>query len=45
MRKAKVLVNSVPAGTLEELERGTAYRFFYLEEYKGESVSLTMPLS
>lgn len=44
MKKAKVYVNGIPAGELQEIERGKRYSFIYLEEYKGPSVSLTMPL-
>ncbi len=45
MKKAKVFVNGKLAGELQELERGKKYRFVYLENYKGSSVSLTMPLT
>lgn len=45
MRRAKVFVSGINAGILEELERGSAYRFIYLPKYEGESVSLTMPIS
>ena len=43
MRQAKVCVKGVQAGVLEELERGTLYVFKYLDEYRGDPVSLTMP--
>lgn len=43
MRKAKVLVNSVEAGLLEELEQGK-YQFSYHANYQGAPVSLTMPI-
>lgn len=43
MKRAKVLVNGVLAGEIQEIERGKNYRFIYLEEYKGPSVSLEMP--
>jgi len=43
-RSATVLVHGVPAGILDELEPGRKYRFTYLEDYPGPSVSLTMPL-
>lgn len=43
MRSAKVFVNGVLAGELQEVERGKKYRFIYLQGYKGQSVSLTMP--
>ena len=45
MRRAKVLVHGVPAGILEETDIKNQYRFIYNEGYKGESVSLTMPIS
>lgn len=44
MRKAKVFVDGHFAGELEELLRGKNYRFTYLENYGGPSISLTMPL-
>lgn len=43
MKKAKILVNSILAGELQEIERGKKYRFVYLENYQGPSVSLEMP--
>lgn len=43
MRKARILVNNVMAGILEELEEGK-YRFTYQSDYKGLPISLTMPL-
>ncbi len=43
MKKAKVFVDSVWAGELEEIERGRHYRFIYDDQYKGPSISLTMP--
>ena len=45
MRQAKVCVKGVQAGVLEELTRGTLYVFKYLDEYRGDPVSLTMPTS
>ena len=45
MRKAKVYIHGEEAGVLEEIERGAAYVFRYREEYRGESLSLTMPMS
>ena len=45
MRKAKVFVNNVEAGTLLELEFGKKYRFEYEKGYSEMPVSLTMPLS
>lgn len=44
MRRAKVFVNGVEAGMLEEHERGKQYVFRYLDTYSGEPVSLTMPV-
>lgn len=45
MKRARVLANGVPAGEIQEIERGKKYRFVYLEEYNGPSVSLEMPLT
>ncbi len=45
MRKAKIFVDGVQAGTLTELEFAEKYCFEYLEDYKGKPVSLTLPLS
>ena len=45
MRRAEVLMNGVPAGILEEMEPGRAYCFIYYDEYRGDPVSLTMPLA
>lgn len=42
MRKAKIFVSSIEAGTLSELEFGKKYRFEYLNGYSGTPVSLTM---
>jgi serine/threonine-protein kinase HipA len=44
MRKAKVNMHGLPAGTLEEIIFGKQYRFIYDEKYNGEPVSLTMPV-
>ncbi len=44
MRKADVLVHSVQAGILEELESGK-YKFTYFDNYHGAPVSLTMPIT
>jgi serine/threonine-protein kinase HipA len=44
MRTARVLVNGIKAGILEQLNEKT-YQFTYDSEYKGAPVSLTMPLS
>jgi serine/threonine-protein kinase HipA len=43
MKKARVLVNGVFAGILEELNNNK-YSFIYEENYKGPPVSLTMPI-
>ncbi len=43
MRKAKVLVDAVPAGELQEVSRNKHYRFIYFKDYQGPSVSLEMP--
>jgi serine/threonine-protein kinase HipA len=43
MRRAGVFVRGVPAGILEEVERGKKYLFRYSEDYRGLPVSLTMP--
>jgi serine/threonine-protein kinase HipA len=44
MRQVRVLVNGIPAGVLQELERGKQYIFRYFNDFKGPPVSLTMPL-
>lgn len=44
MRTADVFMNGVPAGNLIEVEKGSFYRFQYLQEYAGHPVSLTMPV-
>jgi serine/threonine-protein kinase HipA len=43
MKMAKVFVDGILAGELQELERGKHYRFVYREDYLGSSVSLEMP--
>ena len=43
MKQAKIFVDGILAGLLEEMERGKAYRFTYEEGYRGPSVSLEMP--
>ena len=43
MRKAKVFVNNIEAGILEELDNGS-YQFIYAMQYTNAPVSLTMPL-
>ena len=45
MKKAKVYINEVEVGTLAELDFGKKYLFEYQENYKGNPVSLTMPVS
>jgi len=45
VKKARVFVSDCLAGLLEELEKGKRYRFSYLQEYKGPSVSLEMPMT
>jgi len=42
MRKVKVFVKGVNAGTLTELKQGKEYIFEYLEGYDGLEVSRTM---
>lgn len=42
MRKAKVFVRGVVAGTLIEFRQGKEYVFEYLEGYKGLEISRTM---
>lgn len=44
MRKARILVNNIMAGILEEKE-DKKYYFSYQKEYQGAPVSLTMPLT
>jgi serine/threonine-protein kinase HipA len=43
MRKARVFVNGVEAGILQEQEQGK-YQFQYHLDYQGAPVSLTMPI-
>lgn len=43
MRKAKVYVKAVEAGTLTELIKGKEYVFEYIDGYNGLEVSRTMP--
>ena len=43
MRKARIFVRGVEAGTLTELKQGKEYVFEYLNEYDGIEISLTMP--
>lgn len=44
MRKCKVLVHGVIAGELTEHDNPKEYVFIYSPEYKGEPVSLLMPV-
>ena len=44
MRRARILVNGVPAGELQEHDRGSRYLFTYYESYRGDPVSLTIPV-
>jgi serine/threonine-protein kinase HipA len=44
VRQARVFVKGIQAGVLEELNRGTEYVFRYLDDYRGDPVSLTMPV-
>jgi serine/threonine-protein kinase HipA len=43
MRKARIFVRGVEAGTLTELKQGKEYVFEYLNEYDGMEISRTMP--
>jgi len=43
MRKARVIVHDIFAGILEEASPEGPWRFIYETDYKGDSVSLTMP--
>ena len=45
MRKAKVHVKGVEAGTLAEIIKGKEYTFEYVEGYNCPEVSRTMPVS
>lgn len=45
MKKARVFVKGIEAGTLTELKRGAGYVFEYLDGYNGPEVSRTMPTS
>jgi len=44
MRKAKVYVDKVHAGMLIEKRFNEQYQFSYTQDYKGDPVSLTMPV-
>jgi serine/threonine-protein kinase HipA len=43
MRKAKIYVKGVAAGTLTELLQGKDYLFEYLDGYEGLEISRTIP--
>jgi serine/threonine-protein kinase HipA len=43
MRKAKIFVRGIEAGTLTELIQSKEYVFEYLNEYGGTEISRTMP--
>lgn len=43
MKKARIFVNGIEAGILEQLESGE-YQFNYHLDYRGAPVSLTMPI-
>ena len=45
MRNTEVFVHNFPAGTLKEEIKGREYIFVYHDDYSGEPVSLTMPVS
>jgi serine/threonine-protein kinase HipA len=45
MRKARVFVDGIEAGELQEVEPRTRYAFVYKKGYTGPSVSLEMPLT
>ena len=44
MRTAKVYMHKKLAGYLTEVERNRQYRFSYDQHYRGEPISLTMPV-
>jgi serine/threonine-protein kinase HipA len=44
MRKAKVFMHGQLAGILVEVEPGSNYRFEYQEGYRGEPISLCLPI-
>ncbi len=43
MRKAKIFVKGLEAGTLTEVNRDNEYVFEYLDKYEGLEISRTMP--
>ena len=44
MRTAKVYLHNKLAGYLTEIERNKKYKFSYDDNYKGDPISLTMPV-
>lgn len=44
MRKAKVYNFGIAAGELIEIDPGEKYKFVYFDDYKGQPISLTMPI-
>ncbi|MGM0609076.1 MAG: HipA N-terminal domain-containing protein [Thermotogota bacterium] len=44
MKTAKVFMHNKLAGYLTEVERNKKYKFVYDDKYKGEPISLTMPV-
>lgn len=44
MRIAKVYMHTKLAGYLTEIEKNKEYKFSYDDNYKGEPISLTMPV-
>ncbi|MDZ7635683.1 MAG: HipA N-terminal domain-containing protein [Bacteroidales bacterium] len=45
MRKAKVYVKGIQAGTLTEIIKSKEYLFEYLNSYNGPEVSRTLPIT
>ncbi len=45
MRKARIFVKGIEAGTLTELDQGKEYLFEYIRDYNGLEVSRTLPTS
>ena len=45
MRKAKVYVKGIQAGTLTEIIQGKEYLFEYLEDYNGPEISRALPIT
>lgn len=44
MRTARVYMHKMLAGYLTEIEKNKKYKFSYDNSYKGEPISLTMPV-